>query len=295
MKIVCTGGCGYVGSRVVDFLLSEGHEVCIVDDLRRGPGEPRSWHNDDCTHIVGSVLEIEHMSFGWHPDAVVHMAAVVGEAACAHGPARTVNVEGTREVLRLGVPTVFFSTCSNYGVSSNVVDETSGLNPLGIYAETKVEAESLVTEAGGCVLRLATVCGPSRNTRYDLFVNEIARAAAMKRPFEVRSGDTWRPYVHVGDVGLVVAYLARKSFPSGLWNVVGENMRKMDVVKMARAAYPDLRLVGRSDAGHDKRDYRVSGMRLHKQLGIRPWKTVADAFDEVVIDCQTGKLKDKRW
>ena len=239
---------------------------------------------------------IETMNFTWWPDAVVHMAAVVGEPACLRNEneARAVNVDGTRQVMRLKVPTVFFSTCSNYGISPTPVDEGTPLNPLGIYAETKIEAEKIVLGAGGCVLRLATVCGPSRNTRYDLFVNELARAAALKRLFHVHGGNTWRPYVHVADVGLAVAYLARKGFPPGLWNVVGENRRKMDIVEMAKTAYPDLKLV-RTKASSDQRDYRVSGDKLAKDLGIRPAKSVADAFNEVVNECAGGARRDRRW
>ena len=288
MRIICTGGGGYVGSKVVGFLLNDGHEVVIVDLLKRGASGLRSDHAK-CDHILRDVREIETIDFGKWPEAVVHMAAVVGEANCLidEPEANSINIDGTIAVMRLKLPTIFFSTCSNYGIHDTLIDESAPLNPLGVYARTKVEAEKIVLRAGGTVLRLATVCGPSRNTRFDLFVNELAKAAALKRLFHVHGSDTWRPYVHVADVGLVVAYLIRKHVPPGLWNVVGENARKMDIINMAQASFKDLRLV-RTKKDADKRDYRVSGDRLERELGIRPYKTVSDAFEEVATMIFSG-------
>ena len=292
MRILATGGAGYVGSCVVDALLAEGHSVTVLDDFRRDTirhsGHPRLFH------ILGDVREVRGMNLN-APQAIVHMAAIVGEKACDvdEDEAWGVNVEGTGTLLSLGLPMVLFSTCSNYGVHRGEAAEDAKLKPLSLYARSKVAAEEMVLEAGGCVLRLATVCGPTRNTRYDLFVNDLARAAAFDRTFEVYGMKAWRPYVHVNDVGLAVASMVRKKFPPGAWNLVGENLRKSDVVKMAWRNYYNPNIVVR-EGGEDLRDYRVAGAKIAAAFGIKPAKTVEDAFKEVAAICHAERRAMRR-
>ena len=294
MRILATGGAGYVGSRVVDALLAEGHSVTVLDDFRHWPHR----HSDHSRlfHIVGDIRDARIMASDLNaPEAIVHMAAIVGEKACDRDEAEAwgVNVGGTSALLSLRLPMVLFSTCSNYGVHRGEAAEDAKLKPLSLYARSKVAAEDMVLEAGGCVLRLATVCGPTRNTRYDLFVNDLARAAACKRAFEVYGMKAWRPYVHVGDVGLALAYMVRKELPPGAWNLVAENLRKSDVVDMARRNFPDLNIVIRQGA-KDLRDYRVSGAKIAAGLGIRPAKSIEDAFNEIAAVCHVERRAMRR-
>lgn len=291
MRVLATGGAGYVGSKLVDFLLSDRHSVTILDPLLRGAGkDDAALHPDNprVKHVDGDVRELPSMMLRSH-DVVVHMAAIDGERACLDAPddATGVNVGGTLRVLRLGLPTVLFSTCGNYGNAAREAKEHEPLKPPSLYGETKVLAERAVLEAGGCVLRIANVCGPSHNTRFDLLVNRIARAAVLRRHFSIYGLNTWRPHVHVSDVARAVAYLLRKGVPHGVWNLVGENLRKVDVGRLAKREFPDLQLTY-SASRADRRDYRVSGAKIGRELSIYTVKNVRDGFNEVAGQVASG-------
>jgi len=176
MKILITGGAGYVGSTLVPLLLSAGHEVRVLDCLAFG-GETLlgSWCVPGFEFIHGDIRDSSTVRAALQGrDAVVHLAAVVGDPACSRQPdlARATNLDASlalvEESNRAGVKRfVFASTCSNYGKmkdSNQFVDEDSELSPVSLYAETKVAIEKLLLQAGNngwCAtpLRFATVYG----------------------------------------------------------------------------------------------------------------------------------------
>src|SRR5690606_9162830 len=150
----------------------------------------------------------------------VHLAAIVGDPACAREPAlaRAVNLDASlaliREAERASVSRfIFASTCSNYGRMTDpagYVTEASPLAPVSLYAETKVGVEqALLERAGGpmavTALRFATVFGVSPRMRFDLTVNEFTQALLRDRKLLVFGEQFWRPYVHVRDVARAVA------------------------------------------------------------------------------------------
>jgi nucleoside-diphosphate-sugar epimerase len=217
MKVLVTGGAGYIGSTLVPLLLRQGHQVRVFDSLRYGGrsmmgfwGHPRFefLNGDLCDpRAVGEAVQ--------GVEAVVHLAAIVGDPACAREPdlARQVNVNGSLFLLEKSMQAgvvrfVFASTCSNYGRMadpSQYADETWELRPLSLYAETKVAVEESVFDLSradftATVLRFATVYGVSPRMRFDLTVNEFTLEMVAGRRLVVFGQDFWRPYVHVGDV-----------------------------------------------------------------------------------------------
>ena len=311
-SIVVTGGAGYVGSVVTTYLLLAGFRVIVVDRLAAGGESLLGFVNrPDFELVVGDVRDsgvMDHALGG--AAAVVHLAAVVGEPACAadENEARSINLDGARSVLEMAarkrVPRlVLVSTCSNYGVSSPDVlaDEDAPLNPLGIYASSKVEAELAGLRDDGavlvCVLRLATICGLSPRMRFDLLVNDIARAVVLGDTVELFAPDAWRPFVHIGDVARASEWALRAPADivrGRVFNVVGENYRKRDLVKLVLRHFPDASFE-LTNATLDARDYRVSGERIRREGGFETRYTVEDALVTIAGAVRGGAFRDPRW
>jgi len=307
--VVVTGGAGYVGSVVSAHLLIAGYSVIVVDSLAGG-GEallPFARH-PRFELVVADVRDAAVMrSVCGRADGLVHMAAVVGEAACTADVAatRAINVTATDVALSAAAAAsmhrvVYIGTCSNYGVSDPdaLADEEAPLNPLGLYAQTKVEAERTVARYArdlDCViLRLGTICGLSGRMRFDLLVNEMARAAVLGDPISVFGPQAWRPYLHIRDASRVVEWaLARARGTAGeTFNVVGENFQKKTLVGVVRRHYPRVS-IDVTPRMPDARDYRVSDARIRRN-GFETLFTVETAFLEVAAAVQSGVFINPR-
>lgn len=312
--ILVTGGAGYIGSVLVRLLLARGWRVRVLDCLRAG-GE--------------SLLELfDHPAFEFihgdirDPDTVAravagcqgvaHLAALVGDPACRAEPdlARSTNLEGSRRLLdaaeQAGVPRfVFASTCSNYGKMADpeaLVDETSPLAPVSLYAETKVAFEQELLAYSrrnglvGTCLRFATVYGISPRLRFDLTVNEFTRELALGRELVIFGEHFWRPYCHVRDLaGSVLAVLeADPARVAGqVFNVgdTAENYTKKMIAEELLRQVPDatIRYVQRTE---DPRDYRVSFEKIRRELGFRITRRVPDGIAEILRLLRSGLLSN---
>lgn len=312
-----TGGAGYIGSTLVPLLLAEGRQVKVVDALLHGGESLLGSLGDPAFEFVrGDLTEagvVARAVAGM--EAVVHLAAIVGDPACARQPerARAVNLEASLAVLdaarKAGVKRfVFASTCSNYGRMkdpSSYVDETSELAPVSLYAETKVAFErALLAERslGATPLRFATVYGVSARMRFDLTVNEFTMEMLTKGRLVVFGEQFWRPYIHVRDAARAVALVlgAEESAVAGrVFNVgaTAENYRKKDLVELIRphAQQAVIEFVHRDE---DPRDYRVSFERIRGALGFQTTRTVSDGIAEVAGLVRSGVIDDfgaARW
>jgi nucleoside-diphosphate-sugar epimerase len=305
VRVAVTGGAGYVGCALVQELRADGHEVVILDSLlhgQRGPAE--LLEREGATLLVGDVRDADaraRLLDG--ADALVHLAAIVGDPACAQVPelSEDINVNASRALIAdaSGVRRlVFASTCSNYGRMSDpnvALDETAPLRPVSLYARQKVQIESeLPANATG--LRFATVYGVSPRMRFDLTVNEFTRDIWARRPLEVFGEQFWRPYVHVRDAGRAIALVlgAPEDAVAGRVFNVGhsdENYTKRQLVEqiVERVGYDDVRYVHRDE---DPRDYRVSFERIAGELGFVPLMRVPDGIGEVVEGLEAQRFGD---
>jgi nucleoside-diphosphate-sugar epimerase len=244
-------------------------------------------------------------------DAVVHLAAIVGDPACRRDPelSNEVNIEGSRAVIddatRLGATRlVFASTCSNYGRMADPtvpIDEDGVLAPVSLYAEQKVaiEKELLALREPGFTatcLRFATVYGAAPRMRFDLTVNEFTRDLWAGRELEVFGEQFWRPYVHVGDAAHAVrmALEAPAERVGGTVFNVGhsdENYRKLDLVELitGRLGRGEVIYVHRDE---DPRDYKVSFEKVRRELGFKPRMTVTDGIGEVIDGLEAERFGD---
>jgi len=305
MKILVTGGAGYVGSTLAPLLLAEGHQVRVLDSLLHG-GESLlgAWSHPSFQFIRGDICDQSVMQAAVSGvDAVVHLAAIVGDPACARKPdlARTVNLDSSLALIsesqKAGVSRfIFASTCSNYGKMSDpskYVDEESELSPVSLYAETKVAVEKALLESvnnrGGwspTPLRFATVFGVSTRMRFDLTVNEFTMEMLTKKHLIVFGEQFWRPYIHVRDAarGIKLILDSPAEQVGGIVFNVGstdQNLQKQQLVDMIRPYVPDA-VVEFVHKNEDPRDYRVSFARITEQLGFKTTRTVADGIEEVV-------------
>jgi nucleoside-diphosphate-sugar epimerase len=307
-----TGGAGYVGSIVVDELLARGHRVRVVDALLHGsvPSLMLAWGHDGFEFHRGDVRDRSLMASALEDvENVVHLAAIVGDPACARQPelAREVNQGATTALLEdarsAGVERfVLASTCSNYGklTSDDYATEESELAPVSLYAETKVAAELEVLAANGKIaptcVRLATVFGTSPRMRFDLTVNEFTRDVALDQDLVVYGEQFWRPYVHVRDAARAIVTVLgapREDVSGEVFNVgdTGENYRKLDLVELLRERFPKAR-VEFVHKDEDPRDYRVSFEKVQSRLGFAVQRKVSNGIDEVVALLNSGLVED---
>lgn len=313
-----TGGAGYVGSALVGDLLAAGRKVRVLDCLRSGgEGLLGVWSRPGFEFIRGDVtVAADRQAALRGVESVVHLAAIVGDPACKQEPdlARLVNQDSTcrliDESIAAGVRDfVFVSTCSNYGISDaeQLATEESPLNPVSLYAETKVAVERYLSERAReefipTVLRLATVYGVSPRMRFDLTVNEFARDAALGKKLVIFGERYWRPYVHVRDVARAIRLVLDSPAAvrrGDVFNVghTDENYQKLTLSRLLQERVPALQ-VEFVKAGPDPRSYRVGFQKITGALGFQPQFRVPDGLDEVIALVRAGVIgnfDDPRW
>jgi nucleoside-diphosphate-sugar epimerase len=311
--VLVTGGAGYVGTPLVEELLESGRQVRVLDVLLHGQEDIAQRLRDAGAEvIVGDVRDPEARERALTgADAVVHLAAIVGDPACARDPelSHEINVEGSRaleaDARRLGVEQIVFaSTCSNYGRMSDPtvpITEEGQLAPVSLYAEQKVGIEqALLGSTNGMAttcLRFATVYGLAPRMRFDLTVNEFTLWLWSGRELEVFGEQFWRPYIHVRDAGRAVRTVLdapREAVAGQVFNAgrSGENYRKLDLVEAIQELIP-----GRGDGKYfrrdeDPRDYKVSFDKIREVLGFETKMVVPDGIAEVISALEAGDLTD---
>ena len=318
MNILVTGGAGYIGSSLVPVLLAGGHRVRVFDSLLHG-GESMLgfWLHPAFELIHGDIRDRDAVRAAVAGmDGVVHLAAIVGDPACARQPdqAREVNLDASislvEECHRSNVSRfIFASTCSNYGRMSDpsgYVDETSELRPVSLYAETKVAIERMLLQNKGSfaptLMRFATIFGVSPRMRFDLTVNEFTMEMITKNHLVVFGEQFWRPYVHVHDAGraiLTVLQTPTAQVAGCVFNVGDseQNLQKQQLVEMIRPYAPQA-VVEFVHKAEDPRDYRVSFTRIREKLGFKITRTVEQGIQEVAYLVRSnviGNYADARY
>jgi nucleoside-diphosphate-sugar epimerase len=285
MRILVTGGAGYVGSTLVPMLLEQGHRVRVYDSLKfGGHGLLPCCQNRFFELVKGDVTDpagVEKALDGM--DAIVHLAAIVGYPACKKEPqvAQATNVEGTRTLLNLRKADqkfVFASTGSIYGSIPNYIcNENSPIGPITLYGETKAAAEEMVLSAGNSVAyRYATAFGVSNRMRLDLMPNDFTYQAVKNRNLIVYEGGFKRTFVHVRDMARSIMFALDKwdTMKDDVYNVGHESMNftKEDVARQVLKHvdyYLHFAEVG-TDA--DKRNYEVS----YEKIRAKGFETTID-------------------
>jgi nucleoside-diphosphate-sugar epimerase len=298
LRVLVTGGCGYIGSALVPRLLDDERvgEVVVLDSLSSGsPANLAGCIDGGLAFRRGDVREygdVESATRG--VDAVVHLAAITG-AASTHGrreETMAVNRDGTENVLTAARKfdvgrVVLASSCNNYGrVASREIDEETKQNPLNPYAESKVAAEELLAEAieqdgfDGTALRMSTNYGWAPGIRFNLVVNHFVFRGLTDRPLTVYGdGTNWRPFVHVEDAARAYthAVLNPGEWPQLVYNVgsAAENYRIDEIATVVRDELDrDLDITYLEDE-HPGPSYHVNFDRL-AETGFEPEWTLRE-------------------
>jgi nucleoside-diphosphate-sugar epimerase len=241
-------------------------------------------------------------------DDVIHLGAIVGDPACALDEELTVevNLMATRMIAEVAKGSgitrfCFASTCSVYGANDEMLDERSELNPISLYARSKLASEKVLmqrTDESFCpvILRFGTVYGLSGRTRFDLVVNLLTARAAMEKQITMFGGGQWRPFLHVDDAAL--ALLKALEAPTDLiqgqvFNVGSneQNYQLSEVAQIIQSLIPHVKVVDRG-ADTDFRNYRVDFTRITRMLGFLPRWTLQEGVKQVITALESGEIKD---
>ena len=315
--VLVTGGAGYVGSGLLRKLLRDGYRVVCADCLKFG-GESiiDIWDEPNFKFFktdINKSEEIDRVLKKYDYEAVIHLAAIVGDPACKRESELAIktNWESSKRLLdrciELGIPRfVFASTCSNYGKMAGAnayVDENSPLSPVSLYAELKVKFENyLLREVekfeSFCPtsLRFSTVYGLSPRMRFDLTVNEFTKELALGRELLIFGEQFWRPYCHVKDFSrafMAVLKAPRDKVAYNVFNVgsTKENYTKQMLVDEIKKQIPTAQIkYVRKD--EDPRDYRANFDKIKKVLGFSVSKAVPDGIREVKDIVSMGIIQD---
>lgn len=294
MKILVTGGAGYIGSILVPQLLRQ-HHVTMLDSLLYGSGGLPNFYSDP--HLQFTTTDVRNAVIPAGTDAVVHLAALrMRDCPTYPEQVQAVNVEATKRLfeaaLRADVKCfIFASSCSVYGKTDKLVTEESSLDSLSPYAESKVTAEKLLLSASGdirlVILRFASAYGVSPNMRYDLLLNGLVLDAMIKHHLEVWGADTRRALVHVRDIAAAIVQCLNSESWHGVINVGGHNRRKRELVDNLGIA------VEYSDVDQDLRDYAVDFSKI-RALGFLPSFTPEQGLREITEVLKLNIIQGER-
>lgn len=318
--ILVTGGAGYIGSYLIGQLLHKGYLVTAIDDLLYGGEALLAYFTNENFHFVKAdvsnprAVQTSLRSDWPTPEAVVHLAAIVGFPACqsvGRFVAWRYNVESTQYVYEqadsLGAERfLYLSSYSNYGVTKDgkPATEETALNPQSLYAETKVTSERYLlaqSETSSCaaiILRPATLFGLSPRPRFDLMVNQFVLDAYSKRRLMIYQRGYSRSFIHISDVvhGIILGLQSPLEIVRGqVYNIGAEkgNLTKDQVVELILKRLPETNVDYKDMTfGGDMRDITVSFEKIRKELGFEAQYSVDDGIREVLQAIQKGIIPD---
>jgi len=295
MKILVTGGCGYIGSALIPALLNEGHKVLSIDNQLFG--NLLSKHKN---------LENRKINFGEikqkylkNVDTVIHLASISNDPSALIDSKITweTNVLFTLKLLNLCKKNkikkfIFASSGSVYGVSKKKkVSETSNLVPISDYNKTKMIGEKLVQSYqkyfNTVILRPGTVCGYSKSLRLDLTVNAMTFFALKKKVIKVNGGKQIRPHVHISDMVRAYLFFLNKKNIKGIYNIGFENHSIINIAKMIKKSFPDALV--KKNKSIDPRSYRLYSGKILK-IGFKPKKNIQIAINEFIEHYKNKKI-----
>lgn len=294
MNLLVVGGAGYVGGAVTDLLLDSTHNFRVYDCLLYEEG-----YRKDVDFVYGDVrdhaLLARHLAWA---DGVLWLAALVGDGACQLNPDVSAAINQASVEWLAGHydgRIVFLSTCSVYGAQDQaVLDEESPVEPLSVYALTKLGAEMALRHKNASIFRLGTLFGVGdrfSRLRLDLVVNTLTVRAARQGRISVFGGDQFRPLLHVRDAARACLNQAAGS-ARGIFNLHRQNVRIIDLAYQVRNHFPDLEIDVTPMKFQDARNYRVSSQQARQQLGFRPECSIDSGIEQVKELVESRRVRD---
>lgn len=311
-KVLVIGGAGYIGSALLPKLLERGYQVRLMDRFLFGKepiasvlGNPNLEIVQADFRHVDKLVEVMH-----GVDQVIHLGAIVGDPACSLDQQLTVevNLMATRMIAEVakgcGIRRFCFaSTCSVYGESDEILEERSQVNPISLYAQSKLASEKILLQLtdhtfSPVILRFGTVYGLSGRTRFDLVINLLTAKAVVEGKITLFGGGQWRPFLHVDDAALAV--LKAVEAPTDLihgeiFNVGSykQNYRLQDAAQVIQSLVPGAEIVDMG-TGTDFRNYRVDFTKISRMLGFTPQWSLEDGVKQVIAALKSEQVRDYR-
>ena len=310
--ILICGGAGYVGSALTSLILRETNlEVKVFDQLLYGGDSlyPFFNYSDRFKFIRGDLRTFDLDGLLNNVDYVVNLAALVGEPICKKFPKEAqninfdANIKLAKKAEEKGIDRyIFSSTCSNYGLSEadKMLDENAKLDPISLYAETKVNSEKILLEQlpklQTTVVRCATAYGLASRVRFDLLLHEFIRDAWTKAKIYVYGAQSWRPIVHVDDIARAILLIIKNSGTLNKKDVynVGSNDQNFQKISLAELVANRLKTdIEITSTKEDPRNYRVLFDKFMEELKFDTLHKPVETIDQIAHALESGLIDDR--
>ena len=312
-RVLVVGGAGYLGSVLCRKLLNKEYKVRVLDSLLYGDAGIRDlYKNPDFEFIYGDMRNLQVLVNAISDvDAVIHLAAIVGDPASALNPSETIqtNCLATKMVAEVCKfmhinKLIFASTCSVYGASKDkqLLYEHSRLNPVSLYARMKIRSEETLTEMQNesfrpVIFRMGTLHGLSPRMRFDLAANIMTIKAIHHHKFMVYGGSQYRAFLHVEDAA--DAYIRcletpHSSINHSIYNLVSENLTIKQLASSITSLINNVKV--KTEDVTDKRNYMVSGLRANTTFCLKPKRTVKHTIASIAENADRYKdFENKKY
>jgi len=309
-KIFITGGAGYIGARLVPFLIKKGYIVTVYDLLIYGKNLRK---NKNLKVIKGDIRDISFLKKkSVKHDVFIHLACISNDPSSDLNPnlTKSINFNCFDKIVETAKQNnfkrfIFASSSSVYGLSkAKNVKENHALRPLTLYSKYKVNCEKILLKHTnkkffGVIFRPATVCGFSERLRLDLTVNILTNFAFNKKSINVFGGKQLRPNLHIQDYCDVVELLIKspdKKIKNQIFNVGYQNLSVEKIAKIVKKTtlknsnIKNISIVKTST--NDNRSYHINSDKIFKILGFKPKRTIEGAIKELIKSFKNKKIKN---
>lgn len=296
-KVLVTGGCGYVGSKLVKQLLNNNYSVDVIDTQWFGNYLEK---HDNLKVFKTDIRNINEINFSGL-ETIIHLANIANDPGVELNQSMSweVNVLSSQvlieKAIEFGVKNfIYASSGSVYGIKEEInVTEDLSLVPISTYNKTKMVAErvlmSYVDKINVYCIRPATVCGWSPRMRFDVTVNILTLQAFKNNHMTVFGGEQTRPNIHINDMVRVYEFFLKNKLPSGFYNAGFENLKIIEIAEIINKHIPKAKIT--ITESNDPRSYRQNSDKL-LNFGFLPKFTVEHAIQDLIRKLSDGSLKE---
>jgi nucleoside-diphosphate-sugar epimerase len=294
-NVLVVGGSGYIGGLTCDYLIRDGFEVTVFDNLLY-----ENRFLKEINFIHGDIRDTEKLyEVSKEFDVIVLMAALVGDPACSVDQLLTeeINFKSIKSFCDVVLPNkhlVFMSTCSVYGAQEGILNEESNTNPLSSYASTKLASEKYILEKGGTVFRLGTVFGLGdtySRLRMDLVVNVLTMKAVKDKEITINGGEQWRPIIAVKDIAEYVTEACKEKY-NGIFVLAKENVIIKELGERVAKLVPGTKINYSEISFQDARNYRVDNTKSLETFKYKPQVTVEDEVKRMLVMFKESRVQN---
>lgn len=294
-NVLVVGGAGYIGGLTCDYLIREGFNVTVYDNLLY-----ENRFLKEIPFIYGDIRDTEKLyKVSKNFDVIVLMAALVGDPACSVDQHLTeeINYKAIKDFCEVVSPNkhlIFMSTCSVYGAQDGLLNEESQTNPLSSYASTKLAAEKYISEKGGTIFRLGTVFGLGdtySRLRMDLVVNVLTMKAVKNGEITINGGEQWRPIIAVKDIAEYVTEACKYKY-NGIFVLSKENVVIRELGERVGQLIPNTKINYTEISFQDARNYKVDNSKSLSTFIYQPKVSVEDEVSRMLTMFKENRVQN---